>query len=59
MPMRDPDRYLPNPGDDAPETCPDHGLELDRHGRCFDCEVERDDAARRINEAMGIWEREE
>ena len=55
----DPDRHLPDPGDEAPETGPDHGLELDRYGDCYDCEQERDDAARRINEAMGFVEREE
>jgi hypothetical protein len=57
--MPDPDRHLPDPGDDAPDTCPDHGLELDRHGGCYECEQERDDEARRIGEALGIWEREE
>ena len=59
MPMRDPDRYLPDPGAEAPETCPDHGLDLDRYGDCYECDVERDDEARRIGEALGIWEREE
>ena len=59
MPMRDPDTHLPDPGADAPDTCPDHGLELDRYGGCYECEQERDDEARRIGEAMGIWEREE
>jgi hypothetical protein len=59
MPNRDPDRYLPDPGADAPETCPDHGLELDRYGDCYECDVERDDEARRINEALGFVEREE
>ena len=59
MPMRDPDTHLPDPGDEAPETCPDHGLELDRHGRCFDCEVAKDDETRRINEADGVWENED
>jgi len=59
MPMPDPDRHLPDPGDDAPDTCPDHGLELDRYGGCYECEQERDDDARRIGEVMGIWDREE
>lgn len=59
MPMRDPDRYLPDPGAEALDTCDRHGLELDRYGDCFDCEQERDDEARRLNEAMGIVEKEE
>jgi hypothetical protein len=59
MPMLDPDRYLTDPGDEAPETCDRHGLELDRYGDCYDCEQERDDEARRMNEAMGFVERED
>jgi hypothetical protein len=55
----DPDRDLPDPGYERPETCPVHRLDLDRRGRCFDCEVAKDDETRRLNEAMGIWEREE
>jgi hypothetical protein len=59
MPNRDPDRHLPDPGAEAPDTCDRHGLELDRYGGCYDCEQERDDDARRIGEAMGIVDREE
>lgn len=56
----DPDRQLPDPADDRdPPECRIHDMPLDRHGGCFGCETERDDESMRINEAMGIWEREE
>jgi hypothetical protein len=54
--MPDPDTHLPDPGDEAPETCPDHRLELDRYGGCFECEQERDDALHRELEAAGVLE---
>lgn len=52
MPMPDPDRHLPDPGDDPAEECPIHRCELDRYG-CPQCERDDEEAHR---EEQDAWE---
>lgn len=54
MRQPDPDRDLPDPGDEPAEECPIHRVELDRYG-CPGCEAEQQEADERERDAMG-WE---
>jgi hypothetical protein len=44
----DPDRDLPDPGDEAPETCWRHGCEMHPSRGCAECQHEQDEELTRL-----------